>query len=1251
MTSHRSRLIIANLVLSLAYLATGKLGFMAPAFGSNITLIWLPAGIALAAVHRWGFGCWPGIVLGGIAVNWSIGTPFAVSSAIAVGNTIGAFFSAWVLNHYALHPAFDRKRDILILAAAGAAGTLLTSIFGVSALWLGGALEGGCVTALLTWWAGDFVGVIAATPLILAWRWREIRIISDRAVEFLLAAGATLITTWLVFVLNDSTDGHPLALGVLPLPLLAWCALRFGPVGISVAIIIVTLGAAYGTSIGKGPFSQPRPIENVAVLWVFVLTTIALGWLIAALHALRLRAKSIQQVFEAALDDISFGVLLAGPDRRITFANLGFTTLTGYGEEDLLGKSCAMLQGPRTDPDTIARIKSAFDGEGYYEGDILNYRKDGTTFWNALLISPVHDDSGGTTGYLGIQRDVTSRRHMEDALRQSEEHLRTIIKLEPECVKLTSPDGRLLEINPAGLRMLDADSIGDLQGKTLIELVAPEDRERYVSFYRRALAGEPMKDEFTMTSLLGKQRCMETHAVRYSDASGAVVGALSITRDVTKNKEAVVQMTQTLGTLQLFIDTVPALISFVDADERYQLVNRNYEAFYRIPKEQIVGKLVSEVQLPEIYKKIQPNLRTVLSGHTVRLQSNELGPGHEARWLDMQLVPRRDPSGKVVGFFVIAFDITDARNAEALLRDNEERLRLAMSAAHQGLYDLNVQTGECIVSPEYALMLGFDPSDFVESNSAWRERLHPDDQENVYRIYAEYVAGKRDEYRVEFRQRTKGGSWKWVLSLGSIVAYQPDGQPLRMLGTHTDITSRKTAEAALRESEDRLRMLTDAAFEGIAINSNGILLDCNEQLARILGRPRDEILHTNVRDYIAPEHRDFVKNAQLTGRTDSYEHDVLRPDGTRVPVMVRSRFAQFQGEKVRLTAIQDITERVMAEKTVRAERDLLNSFINSLPGSAYVVDKEKRLLRWNRAFEEMTGRTPEELEHFVPEMVFAPENAPNIQDAMQRVFSEGSATMEADFIHTSGKRTPHLFTGVRANVNGGWCMVGVGMDITERKRAEESLHTLSNRLLQAEDAERRRIAQELHDSTAQDLVAVTMNLGMLQDTLSPGDRDTARVLEDSIALLENSVNEIRTLAYLLHPPRLDEFGLAGALEEYAAGFSSRTDTRVRVEVQENFGRLPHDTEIVLFRLVQESLANVMRHSGSDMATIRLHYREGEVVLEVEDFGRGMGDTGVRGVGIAGMRERLEHLGGRLEIESDSSGTVVRAWLPKREIPT
>lgn len=157
-------------------------------------------------------------------------------------------------------------------------------------------------------------------------------------------------------------------------------------------------------------------------------------------------------------------------------------------------------------------------------------------------------------------------------------------------------------------------------------------------------------------------------------------------------------------------------------------------------------------------------------------------------------------------------DITERERAEQALRDSEQRLRLALESANQGLYDLDMDTGEAVVSPEYASMLGYRPEKFRENHAAWRERLHPDDQAKVTKAYDDYIAGRIPEYRVEFRQLTKSGDWKWILSLGKIQERDADGRPLRLLGTHTDITALKHAEQEIRnlnrELEERVRMRT-----------------------------------------------------------------------------------------------------------------------------------------------------------------------------------------------------------------------------------------------------------------------------------------------------------------------------------------------------------------------------------------------------------------------------------------------------------
>jgi signal transduction histidine kinase len=224
----------------------------------------------------------------------------------------------------------------------------------------------------------------------------------------------------------------------------------------------------------------------------------------------------------------------------------------------------------------------------------------------------------------------------------------------------------------------------------------------------------------------------------------------------------------------------------------------------------------------------------------------------------------------------------------------------------------------------------------------------------------------------------------------------------------------------------------------------------------------------------------------------------------------------------------------------------------------------------------------------------------------------------------------------------------------ERRRAEDVLRQLSGQLLQLQDEERRRLARELHDSTAQNLTAVAVNLALVKNSTAALDPQACHSLEESLKLVKESVKEIRTLSYLLHPPLLEERGLAPALSWYLEGFTRRSGIQVHVDVPPELGRLPADVELALFRIVQEGLTNIHLHSGSETAHVWLARNAQHILLTVADQGRGM-PAGLQqklpttdpliGVGIAGMRERVRQLGGQFEIHAGNPGTTLLVTLP------
>ena len=228
----------------------------------------------------------------------------------------------------------------------------------------------------------------------------------------------------------------------------------------------------------------------------------------------------------------------------------------------------------------------------------------------------------------------------------------------------------------------------------------------------------------------------------------------------------------------------------------------------------------------------------------------------------------------------------------------------------------------------------------------------------------------------------------------------------------------------------------------------------------------------------------------------------------------------------------------------------------------------------------------------------------------------------------------------------------VRQSTAQLRQSNKDLRDLSVRLLRVQDDERRRIARDLHDSTGQALTALNLELAGIERELTVRNPQIARRLASSIENARQISDELRTISYLLHPPLLDELGLGSALRWYVDGFGKRSGIAIHLHLSGE-GRLAPEMETTLFRVVQECLINIHRHSGSATASIRLLHSDGQIVLEVEDEGRGISAEGLSdiasgatlGVGLRGMRERIKDFGGELEILSSGRGTKVKAIIP------
>ncbi len=523
----------------MAYAAAGYLGLLVPAFGTSITLVWLPTGIAVAALLRWGFRLWIGVWLGAVAVNLLNGSSITMVFGMSIGNTLGPLLAAVVVRRLGLNAAFEHLRDILVLGAGAAVGMLLSASGGVLTVTLAGLLPPGpTLAAWLLWWAGDVLGVILAAPLVLACTRRELSAILARRTEFLSWTVALALVLVGVFVVNVGT-----AVAFLPLPFVAWSALRFGAVGTSLGLMALSFAAAYDTSLALGPFGRESAVEAAVLLWLYMATAAVLAWLIAGVHNARLKATDVQELFERALSDASLGVVLGDRGGRLTYANRGMTRLTGYEASELVGHSLSMLRAPDTDPAVAKELETTVEGPRRFDGDLRFRRKDGTSFWGALLVSPASDRREDGGGFLAIIRSADERRTAQAALEDSRTRLDMLIQHVPGMAYRCANDEAwtMIVVSP-GCEALTGYRPDELEGNRVVaygDMVHPDDREWLWAKCQVNLDAHLVcQNEYRILDRSGRERWVSEHASGTYDDGGRLRHIDGFVQDITAARAA-----------------------------------------------------------------------------------------------------------------------------------------------------------------------------------------------------------------------------------------------------------------------------------------------------------------------------------------------------------------------------------------------------------------------------------------------------------------------------------------------------------------------------------------------------------------------------------------------------------------------------------------------------------------------------------------------------------------------------------------
>lgn len=863
--------------------------------------------------------------------------------------------------------------------------------------------------------------------------------------------------------------------------------------------------------------------------------------------------------------------------------------------------------------------------------------------WFLNTTVPRLSGAGEFLGFVGTCIDITERKLVEDQVRFQ---ARALSQVNDAVIAIDNQD--LVVYWNNGARKLFGFEIQEVIGRSV--------RDLNLIAWSRPLDGQGIsRGEDVHLTAQGEEIFTESTVSVIRDDRGEKVGLLAVVRDITRSKRAEEAIrTSEEGFRRQFKGTPVPIFTWQRVEDDFILIDFNDAAAVMTEDKiiRLVGKRATKVykDTPEVVEHLE---RCFNERSTIRREADfRLLSTGQLKHLDVSFV--YVPPDLVL---VHTEDITERQVAVNALREAERKYREIFSNATEGIFQTTLDGRIIEANPALARMLGFSsPQEMIsERTNIALAYVDPERREELKR----QLVGADVVLDFEYETYRRDGEKIWLAENVRAVRDE-SGAVLYLEGTAEDITERKRAVASLEESEQRFRQIAENIDDVLWMSDSQVsrALYINPAYEKIFGVTR-ESLYERLRSFVDAVHPDDRQkvadmiNEQVQGVYRVYDFRVVHPDGSIRWVQNRSfPIRDAEGNIYRLAGVaEDITERKAAQDTLRQQKELLQAIFDHVPVAISVVDREERIQLVNQTWEKTLGWTLDEVQQPGFDFFSAAYPDPEYRKYVMR-FRERTHAQWADFktrvkdgrVVDTSWAIAHLSDGTR---------IGIGQDITERKRAQVALQEFSRRVLEAQEAERQRIARELHDEIGQVLTAVRLNLQAV-----PEDGQIKRgqsYVEENINVVDEALRLVRDLSFELRPSLLDDLGLAAAVRWYVDRYARRSDIKaeVRVDRLETEGRLPWEIETAAFRIVQEALTNVARHAQASRVLIELTPSDGELRLRVKDDGVGFDlielmDRAVplATLGLRGMEERANAVGGWLEIDTSShAGTEIRAQLP------
>ncbi len=664
---------------------------------------------------------------------------------------------------------------------------------------------------------------------------------------------------------------------------------------------------------------------------------------------------------------------------------------------------------------------------------------------------------------------------------------------------------------------------------------------------------------------------------------------------------------------------------------------------------------------PQDRECVQATIRKAMdSGRPYEYQARIVLPDGSRRTLMVRGKPIVDSENRIYKRIGVAMDVTERVESANAVRESAELYRDLVENSRALIFTHDLSGRLLSMNELPARILGYTPEELIGQQIP--DILRPGAREFI----TDYIERIRREGSASgtVMLRTRAGErkvWEYHNTL------RTEGVPAPVVrGTAHDITERFETEKKLRRSEALLAQAEELANVGSwEFELPKQKLYWSNHYYRMLGLDAESgpVPYGRGIALMHPEDRErgLRDSRSLTRGGQEFENELrfVLPNGQERVFHSRAvAEADANGRVVRVRGMsQDVTERKREEQKLRKSESLLSQAEHMTDCGSWELDLRTQKVILSKQLRQMLGIEAET--EWGPDAYWErvhPEDRERLRRNRDRAIAELKPFEHVcRYMRPDGEVRYHYAKGIPVAGPDGVAesSIGVVQDITERVRSEEALHGLLGKLLSVRDEDRRRLARELHESVGQTLAALTMSLGRLRDSL-PGDDTPAHALWRSCSdLTRQAARETREVSYSMHPHMLDEAGLGSALRCFARDFADLSGIDVRVDVSTDFARQPREVETTIFRIVQEALTNVHRHSGSRTASVHVSREKHQLRTEVRDDGRGLpsahpvlGDPLPTGVGLTGMKERAEQMNGVFELESTPGhGTIVRVTLP------